>query len=687
MSMKTEINLRMLASIGFLSILAACTDPEVAAEKSIGKAADAWESAKQHSDPGKRLKAYEGVARDLRKAAEKYGETAFGRQLLNGGSAAGVSLKAIEEERERLAERVDCYANPTAECLAAFVSAEGKQLFGTERAVNGPPPVQASRLICSGGVDAAVEALQPMKVNRGAYIDALLQAAMAAADCDKPDAAAGAIDLALTETPGGEEAAQLAGSIIATSNLSDGHEAAYRKVESLVEGDGLQDARKAGLLMTLIEKEAAEGEVKSALARYRLVTDEMNFAPTDSAKKALYVGLALDGKIEEATTIAGSEWQVLFASIPALAETISAVGNPQSGGQFTLAKYDAPIADGSRTIAHAAAARFANIILSGELDQRLGSGLAGQLAVVQQRLGNQKAADELLDYARPLHEKEWRAFRRQRGQTGGAYSGFVSPYAEVIAYLRGDYEKALKIVVASHGKSNVTTVDNWLDAIIEKKADDAPPSELLDLANRKSTRQNYQKYRSVIDSLIEAGRIADAEQALSALPENQDSFARPLAEKAIEKGNFDAADRIMSTYGLDDPSSSYRFNLLQAKVKKMADGGASRRDLEAVIDAMLETADAVQAGRASQFRGLGRDNDLTEFAISTAFEIGLVDKAIALAAKTPKTTRQTYFGALDTPHVNKKDLPKIILAAHDDLPPDELEAVITVLARHLADKA
>ncbi|MEL6362040.1 MAG: hypothetical protein AAFR21_13245, partial [Pseudomonadota bacterium] len=170
MSIKADIKLRMLASIGFLSILAACTDPEVAAEKSIGKAAEAWEAAKQHSAPGKRLKAYEGVARDLRKTAEKHGETAFGRQLLNGGAAAGVSLKAIEEERDRLAERAACYANPTAECLTAFVSAEVKQFFGTERAVGGPPPVQASRLICSGGAGAAAEALEPMKVNRGAYV-------------------------------------------------------------------------------------------------------------------------------------------------------------------------------------------------------------------------------------------------------------------------------------------------------------------------------------------------------------------------------------------------------------------------------------------------------------------------------------------------------------------------------------
>ncbi|MEZ5542138.1 MAG: hypothetical protein R3F42_08845 [Pseudomonadota bacterium] len=69
---------------------------------------------------------------DLADIGTKFDKTQVGIALAAGRSVDGLSQTAMKGEIDRLAERADCYARPTAECLMPFAS-QGFRTSGGSR--------------------------------------------------------------------------------------------------------------------------------------------------------------------------------------------------------------------------------------------------------------------------------------------------------------------------------------------------------------------------------------------------------------------------------------------------------------------------------------------------------------------------------------------------------------------------
>ncbi len=71
------------------ALLAACGNPEKASEKVVAKAQADWASARDDLDPQKRVKAYDGVIKDVEAVGKKYKKTPLGAAIAAERQRAG----------------------------------------------------------------------------------------------------------------------------------------------------------------------------------------------------------------------------------------------------------------------------------------------------------------------------------------------------------------------------------------------------------------------------------------------------------------------------------------------------------------------------------------------------------------------------------------------------------------------
>lgn len=647
--------------------LAACSDPEVKAEKAIVAAAERWTLAAEELEPKARLQAYRKASRQLRKAGEKHDETQPGRRLLSGGTVAGVSLTAAEAETARLEGRADCYADPDASCLSALVTEEGKDFFGVETDASGLSAQEAAlALVCSDGFAPANAALEPMKVNRQGFTQALLQVGLEAHQCERPEAVDAAVQAALASGPAsGEPAAGLSILVLNTPDLAAGHAEAAKRLEDLVAGETLPQGVLAGALLKLAIVDAQAGRLDSASARYRLVTEQMGYRADSQSLAALGEAFAVLGETKRAAGFTGgSEWSSLSKGAEALLVEVGLKGNFGSGtitplhGETLLAGPDLPRAAAPPRLdrlAEAAEAVAATVDATGR--PYVGQSFA-RLAVAFQRTGQQARADEALARAEAMNAPD-------------SVLGLARAW---VSFDRGLTDEALRQAQATPKNFQFS---DWAKAGIIARAAEASPEVLLDYANLVPEGRLH---GAVITALMKAGRITEAETVLGALGTNQAAYATTLAAKAYESGDIAEGDRIVDAYGVGR-SDANRFHLTTAKIM----GLAGKRGQGGELDALLAELHLIGKRLDEASDSWARDADEATRAVGVAFKAGRTDTALRMAADTPGIDRHAYFAAMDVDAIEAKDMPRVLLSAHDRLDAEELEAVLAVYARTLAE--
>lgn len=665
-------------------LLAACGDPEQSAQKALAELGADWGKAQQTLDPARRLKEDQAVIQDLDSLIDKYKDTQAGQALAAGRPVGSVSPVSLRGEVERLAPRAACYAAPDAKCLLPFASSGFQREMG---GAGNDATQQAMQLVCSEGFASAESALADMKINRPVYASTLLQLALQAAQCNKPDELRAAVAAYMVAEPaqGASRISQLM-SVLQTDALQPAWGAVLDTVEKEAPQAGLSPATEAGMDLTLAIRYADMGNADQALAKFRHVTDELGFSTDINSRRELASALIANGHAEAGMELAGRESVKnipLIALHGAVATLGGRLGVIRPAGASTanvpyngdLTEFFAPVDSETRKTDGEIAAQ-----IEAELDkfvaplQPTGDWLGmsgaetiyGMLALVQQKLGNAEHASALVKKAEETRVKLSRP---------GAYQlenqSYLAEFQLLVALGQGDIDQAAallgRVVPVGNDDANLVLV------ALARKGDAEQALTLAAQVNRASANT----YQMLINEMGEHGHADKAEAVLNAFPGSADTragLAWGLVEKAAAGGDLASAERVAEKYQLlNNPA----YRLRMATMKAEASIAAKKRgDAEAAIRDVFAQGDALDKA-GSQY---GTRQNYAQNAVALAFRAGYVDLGIELYRAASVKDQRPFFAAFEG-NAQPQEFPKVLMVAHDNLRGEELGYVIDAAIR------
>lgn len=283
--------------------LAACGNPEKSAQRTIDQMQAAIAAGKTDLNPQKQLDAYNDMVEKVESVGKDYAKTTVGKTIAAGGSVNGVSLAGVTALRDAMAARATCYADPSIVCLTPFSSHAGSAASNTSAS---GASAMAEQQVCSAGFAAADKALDAIKINPQAYAQELIQVALAAAKCERPNDVGAAVAQYIKANPAPGDARTTALlSVLATDTLKPAWPMITDTPEQGLAAQSITGSAAAGTLISLAVKCAKMGSAKAALARYATLTDTLHYQADSVSQDTLVSALILDGETDTALQIAG----------------------------------------------------------------------------------------------------------------------------------------------------------------------------------------------------------------------------------------------------------------------------------------------------------------------------------------------------------------------------------------------
>lgn len=682
--MKAQASL-MIALVATCATLGGCSDPEESARAALLDANENWQAALRETDPRDRVAAFGEVIEEVEGIAEDYPETADGRAIASGREVVGGrSLAALRSVRDELAARAPCYSSPTVACLTPFASQNTRGASAGEGSAEAVFTA-ARKAVCEQGFAAADRILEPFRINKPAYAQELVQVALAAAACDKAREVVAAIDAYRAAVPGAPaERARGLISIVSTDALKPAWPAVMTDLEQMLEAGALSENDAASIVLTMAVRYAVLGDAPAALAKYKYFTDTLRYQADLQTKYELGGALIAAG--------AGADAIAIVASPNTRSPTVVTVGRaamtlaeelglmqglspPLLFNVKSIGDYFAPVAAAERDrIAASSAAieaeldKLAPVVTVQDGVITLLDTAYGALALVQQKLGNADKANALIGKGSALRDRLLPA----AAQKTVGLDRFNS-YASLVALAQGRHAEAAELINAINSRHEYARL------ILKSFATKGDLEECLALAN--AIQPNLSRsYATVIESFIEAGRFDDAERAIAAYSGNADEkrgLQWMLATKAATDGDRRRAEQFVEKFTLaSTPQDRLRVLGLLLSAEKIA---GNRRDAEPLIREIFTIGSQLDAGG-------GNRNAIAQDAAWHAFHNGYTDLGIELYTAAARKDQQPMFEAFND-KLNKRDMPALLMLAHDNLRGETLGYVIDAAIRYLNREA
>jgi len=666
-------------------VLTGCSDPEEAARESMGAVRADWDKAHSGLDPEQRVLDYQDAVQEVEGIISDYGETQVGSSLASGRAVDGLSLAAMKSALDGLAPRAACYAAPSVDCLAPFASsgyrsnAAGSAEDAARRAV---------LLVCDKGFADADAALEGVKINRTLYASNLVQVALQAAQCDKPDAVKAAVAAYLAAEPaqGADRVGKLM-SILQTDALRAAWPDVLAVVEKELPAAGLPPGNVAGYELSLAVLYAEAGNSEAALAKYRHVTEDLGYTADVTVRRDLAGALIRNGNTTAGMELAkgdGSRDMTMDAinaaavglgrELGLLNAGVSPTANLQPRG--TLTDYFAPVDAGTRQAAAAAAGR-----VEAELDTFVAAqkpegkwlGMSGAettygiLAVIQQKIGAADKASALVRMS-----EETRAALSRPGTYRADARSYLGEFQVLVLLAQGKVDEAAGIF------DRVTPVGHDVGRLVlAAYAQQGKAEEAMAFASR--TNRGLNEYDLIIKELAASGHADKAEQVLNATPGNASAkagMAWGLVEKTAAAGDIGQAEAIAGKYKLLG-NAGYRMRMLELK----AEAAIARKDRGAAEQAIREMFAYGEELDKSAGQGRSQATNAQNAAI-VAFKAGYTDLGIELYRAASNRDQRPFFAAFGD-NTDPDDFPALLLVAHDNLRGEQLGYVIDACIRRL----
>jgi hypothetical protein len=670
-------------------VLSGCSDPEESARESLNALRADWDKARTGLDPEKRVKAYQAAVEDMENIISEYPETQVSSALSAGRSVDGLSLASLKGDLDGLAGRAECYAQPTADCLLPFAS----RGFRPTAAGSADQAVyEAAKRVCEKGYASADAALEGVKVNRPMYASNLMQVALHAAQCDRPDDVQAAISAYLSAEPAqGADRINKLMSILQTDKLRSAWADVLVLVEQEMPAAGLDPRSIAGNELTLAVIHAENGDADAALAKYRHVTDELGFNADVTLRINLASALITGGNTAAGMEIAkgdGSQDITMDVIHGAAASVGQRLGIIQPGRVTTANIRMAGVPGGSLDeffAPVAAAEQQASGAIAGTIEAELDRFVAprkpegkwlgmsgaettyGILALIQQKIGAADKAAALVKKAETTRE----ALSRPGTYRPDSRS-YLAEFQVLVALAQGrpDEGAGLYDRVERVG----TDVGRLILVAFAKKGQ---AEEAMTFASR--TNRGLNDYDMVIKELAANGHADKAEQVLNATPGNasaKSGMAWGMVERTAAAGDVERAEALAEKYQLLG-NPGYRMRMLELKAEA-AIADDDRGDAEKAIREMFAYGVELDSSAAQgRTRALNAQN-----AASVAFRAGYTDLGIELYRAASNKDQRPFFDAFKD-KTDADDFPAILLTAHDNLRGEELGYVIDAAIRRI----
>lgn len=692
MSVKTRIVPALVAAL----LLAGCGDPQQAAQSKIQNVRAALANASKDLDPLDRLATYDKLLDQVKAVGANYGKTPTGRAIAAGDAVDGVSITGMQARRDALAARAKCYAEPTVECLLPFGS--GASQGGTSQTRNAL--AQSAALVCAAGFPAADQSLASFKINQPVYAKQLVQLALAATACHKPDALKAAISAYLAAVPTDDGRIGSLLSILATLDLQPAWPLVFPELENGSRSGTIAGRDAGSVTLALALGYAQVGDIKNALAKYSYFIDTLHdHADGDSVRK-----------LAAAVMVAGDADAAL---------RIGATGDASTNGFFV-----------TRAAANMLGARMGLTSDDGRPDNVI-NGLNSRTtnaSTIQDYLkpttGPAKAADEKSADAIEAQADKLAAMSAGRGTNVSGPWGLDSVYG-ILALARYEFGQPDKAALAwkkgqelrSRVAAQGDRLDNFtaLSALVNLAQNDAAAAARIakagdlnddhnkmilasaaaatgDAAKALSVRAEFGDgirediaYYALIAGLTRAGKPDEVDKLIAAYPGNPADKAalyEPMLDQMIADGNVDGARRFAAKHSpISGELGQYRFDRRLLESKKIA---GDRGKAEPLIREMFKLGQHLDKGSGLAYEG-GADHYSAQAAAAIAFQNGYTDLGIELYQAATNRDQRPQVAAFSD-NMKAADMSKLLMLAQDNASGDALGYVIDQAIGYLGRK-
>ncbi len=457
------------------------------------------------------------------------------------------------------------------------------------------------------------------------------------------------------------------------------------ELEKSLAADGLSQNDSASIALTMAVRYAVLGDARAALAKYKYFTDTLGYQADLMTKFELGAALIAAGAADEGMAVVASPntHSPSIVTVSRAAKNLAAqlglvqgMSPPQLFNVKDIRDYFAPVAaDERQRIAASSAA------IEAELDKlapvvRVQDGAITQLdtayaalALVQQKLGAGDKANVLVSKGNALRDRLLPA-AGQKNVGLDQYNAHVA----LVALAQGRHTEAAELVQAMGLRQYHARL------ILKSFAEKCDLEQCLALANTIDPNVQ-QSFATVIESFISAGRLDDAERAIAAYAGNADAKRNMywmLAQKAATEGDVKGAEKLAEKYSLvARPQDRLRFLGALLSAEKVA---GSRREAEPLIREIFTIGSQLDASSSNSRDAIAQN------AAWQAFHNGYTDLGIELYTAASRKDQQPMFEAFND-KLNKRDMPALLMLAHDNLRGETLGYVIDAAIRYLNREA
>lgn len=684
------------AAVG--SALVACGNPEKSAQAAIDHVQAELAAEKADLNPQKQLDAYNDMIEKIESVGKDYAKTPVGMAMAAGRSVDGVSLADVTARRDAMAARAACYADPTVACLTPFSTRPGGAVGDASA---GDVSVVAEKQVCSAGFTAADKALDPIRINQQAYAKELIQLALAAAKCQRPDDVSTAVAqyLKADQAQGDAHTSALL-SVLATDALKPAWPLVIDKLEQGLASHSISGNAAASALISLAVKYAQMGNARAALARYATLTDTLHYQADADSISNLVSALILDGETDTALQIAGGAGRqdttavTLHHAAVALGArmglTRDALGAaPDVYGMADIQTYFAPASEPERARDKAAAAALeaaVDKLAAGATRsaQTVGSiGLDtdyGVLALVQQKLGEPAKADALIRKA-----IDYRTRLLGSIDTGSQYDyNSFATYPALIAMARNQLTDAAQYIKIGHLSS-----DEYGHLLMLQVGRTQDAEHALAIANIIGQQRDlWHCYADLIPAMAAAGKAAEVQKLINAWtgnPAQKAGFHDLVVDGMVAAGDADEAKKYAESQHLaDTPKDKLSLDGRLLASKQIA-GDKSRaepliREMFA-IGQDIDKSGGISHGGGS-YMNRYTDQYIAQNAAAAAFRNGYVDLGIELYQTAANKDQRPLLAAFDG-KLSRADMTRVLMLAQNNVNGRSLALVVDHAIRQL----
>lgn len=684
MGVPSSIKMSLLIG-GLLVTLSACGDPQKTAQDTLQKIAAAIQEEKSDLDPQKQLATYQRLVSDVQGIIKDQGDSAAGKALAAGQSVNGISVAGLTKLRDSMAARAPCYASPTAECLRPF-SHHPAGATSQSGQSSAPASTQASSKICSEGFSTAAQPLEAIKINKPAYAKAVIQLALAAGECNRPDDVKAAVAAYLVAIPG-ENDQQINSwlSLLATPGLQPAWPMLTSQLEKGLQSGHYSRNTTASVTLNLAVDYANMGDVPKALEKYRYFTDTLHYQADPTTQQQLAASIMAGGDVETGLKMMGGTTNQDMMAV-ALNRGINALATRLGlfkGGLTTrlpldhdtnLETYMAPVPNDAKPAYESAVQAFeAQVDKMAPTVRRSNQtvGLIGLdrdyalLALIHQKIGQPEQATAALKKG-----QTYRARMLGQAEANPDFASIAAPSA-VVLIMQGDYAQAAHMVQAGN-----LSPDSYGSLLMRAVGRTQPAAQALDIANTISHQRNlYASYTDLIPEMIKAGHVDDVNQLIAAWagsPADKKHFHNLILDGLIAQGDADAAGKYAQEQHLADDARGKLS--LDARLMKIPAVAGDQKKAEPLIREMFQIGQDLDKGQGVQYTG-GSDRMIAQNAAAAAFRNGYVDLGIELYQTAGNKDQRPLLAAFEG-KISAKDTTRVLMLASNQLTEDRVKTVV-----------